>query len=112
MLVVLLGMIGIIGPYGTVSLAGGHVTRRERNVAATAEWAAEVELQPELAHRKVGAQLGPVLDPLGLAFDPQGQSRDYNVGQTTLFEETQQFVVEETGIGSDKTDCLALSPQR
>lgn len=49
MLVVLLGMIGIIGPYGTVSLAGGHVTRRERNVAATAEWAAEVELQPELA---------------------------------------------------------------
>lgn len=46
------------------------------------------------------------------ALEPLGQTRDDNVGQTTLLEETQQFVVEETGIGSDKTDCLAPSPLR
>jgi hypothetical protein len=41
---------------------------------------------------------------LRLAIDGLGEARDRNVGQTTLFQETQQFVVEETGIGSDKPD--------
>jgi len=39
-----------------------------------------VELQPGLAHCIVGVQLHPFLNPLGLAFDPLGHARDYNVG--------------------------------
>jgi hypothetical protein len=68
-----------------------------------------VKFEAELARRVVGVQFCPVLNSLSLALDPLGQARDYNVEQTTLFEETQQFVGEEAGIGSDQTDFLALS---
>lgn len=71
-----------------------------------------VQLEAKLAHGVVGVQFCPVLNSLRLALDPLGQTGDYNVRQTTLFEEAQQFVVEETGIGSDQTDRLTLSPER
>ncbi len=71
-----------------------------------------VQTQLELADCIVVIHCRPLFNSLCLAFDPLGQSSHYNVGQAALLQKAQQLVVEETGIGSDQADLLALLPQR